>query len=51
MNISICGAGAWGTALAISACAAGHSVRLWARDGAFALMLNAGLAGIENKYP
>ncbi len=31
MNITVLGAGAWGTALAISACRR-HSVRLWARD-------------------
>jgi len=33
MRLSILGAGAWGTALAISA-AARHEVRLWARDAA-----------------
>ena len=48
MNISICGAGAWGTALAISACAAGHSVRLWARDGAQAAAMQA--AGENARY-
>ncbi|HEX6361700.1 MAG TPA: NAD(P)H-dependent glycerol-3-phosphate dehydrogenase, partial [Albitalea sp.] len=31
MNLTLLGAGAWGTALAISACAR-HAVRLWARD-------------------
>jgi glycerol-3-phosphate dehydrogenase (NAD(P)+) len=31
MNISVLGAGAWGTALAVQACTR-HSVRLWARD-------------------
>src|SRR5450756_1916355 len=33
MNITIIGAGAWGTALAISL-AASHRVTLWARDAA-----------------
>ena len=33
MNITVIGAGAWGTALAISL-AAGHRVTLWARDAA-----------------
>src|SRR6218665_1124589 len=33
MKISILGAGAWGTALAVQA-AARHEVRLWARDAA-----------------
>lgn len=32
MKISILGAGAWGTALAIQAARAGHEVCLWARD-------------------
>ena len=34
MNITVIGAGAWGTALAMAAAAqpVGHSVRLWARD-------------------
>lgn len=36
MKITVIGAGAWGTALAVSAArhAAGHAVTLWARDGA-----------------
>ncbi len=37
MKIIVLGAGAWGTALAISACRSaqgGHEVRLWARDAA-----------------
>lgn len=34
MKISVLGAGAWGTALAIQAAEAGHDVRLWARDAA-----------------
>jgi glycerol-3-phosphate dehydrogenase (NAD(P)+) len=38
MKISVLGAGAWGTALAISA-AARHEVRLWARDPAQARAL------------
>jgi glycerol-3-phosphate dehydrogenase (NAD(P)+) len=32
MKISVLGAGAWGTALAIQAARAGHDVQLWARD-------------------
>lgn len=32
MNITVVGAGAWGTALAIAAAQQGHAVRLWARD-------------------
>lgn len=32
MKISVLGAGAWGTALAIQAANAGHAVRLWGRD-------------------
>ena len=32
MNIAMLGAGAWGTALAISAAKCGHRVTLWARD-------------------
>ncbi len=34
MRISVLGAGAWGTALAIQAARAGHEVQLWARDAA-----------------
>lgn len=34
MKISVLGAGAWGTALAIQAAEAGHEVCLWARDAA-----------------
>jgi glycerol-3-phosphate dehydrogenase (NAD(P)+) len=40
MNIAVLGAGAWGTALAISA-AARHDVVLWARDAAHAQALDA----------
>ena len=32
MKIAVLGAGAWGTALAMAAAAAGHAVMLWARD-------------------
>jgi glycerol-3-phosphate dehydrogenase (NAD(P)+) len=44
MNIIILGAGAWGTALAISAAnnaSAGHHVMLWARDAANAAALQS----------
>jgi glycerol-3-phosphate dehydrogenase (NAD(P)+) len=43
MNILVIGAGAWGTALAMSAAAhpAGHAVQLWARDAAQARALRA----------
>jgi len=34
MNITVVGAGAWGTALAVAAAQQGHAVRLWARDAA-----------------
>lgn len=34
MKISVLGAGAWGTALAVHAARAGHEVQLWARDAA-----------------
>lgn len=32
MKLAVLGAGAWGTALAVSAAKAGHAVSLWARD-------------------
>ena len=44
MKIVVLGAGAWGTALALSACnhrAAGHTVTLWARDAAQAALMQA----------
>lgn len=34
MRITVIGAGAWGTALAVAAAQAGRDVRLWARDAA-----------------
>jgi glycerol-3-phosphate dehydrogenase (NAD(P)+) len=34
MKISVLGAGAWGTALAVQAAGAGHEVQLWGRDAA-----------------
>ena len=40
MNIIIIGAGAWGTALAVNAAAAGHTVSLWARDAALVCELD-----------
>jgi glycerol-3-phosphate dehydrogenase (NAD(P)+) len=41
MKISVFGAGAWGTALAIQAARAGHAVCLWARDAAAAQAMQA----------
>jgi len=38
MNLSVLGAGAWGTALAVSVCAR-HPTRLWARDAAQAAQM------------
>jgi glycerol-3-phosphate dehydrogenase (NAD(P)+) len=40
MNVTLLGAGAWGTALAVQA-ASRHAVMLWARDGAHAAAMNA----------
>ena len=41
MNIAILGAGAWGTALAVSL-AGRHRVALWARDAALASAIGSG---------
>ena len=41
MKIAVLGAGAWGTALAAAAAAAGHDTRLWARDAAQAAAIQA----------
>jgi glycerol-3-phosphate dehydrogenase (NAD(P)+) len=43
MNLTVLGAGAWGTALAVS-CAARHPTRLWARDPAQALEMHVARA-------
>ncbi len=40
MNVTLLGAGAWGTALAVQA-ASRHAVMLWARDAAHAVLMNA----------
>ena len=40
MNLTVLGAGAWGTALAVHACAA-HPAMLWARDAAQAALMRA----------
>ena len=40
MNLTILGAGAWGTALAVHACAS-HPTRLWARDPAQAAQMRS----------
>ncbi len=42
MKISVLGAGAWGTALAIQAARAGHDVSLWGRDAAAVEAMRAG---------
>lgn len=42
MKISVFGAGAWGTALAIQAARAGHDVSLWGRDAAAIAAMRAG---------
>jgi glycerol-3-phosphate dehydrogenase (NAD(P)+) len=39
MNVLVLGAGAWGTAMAVAAVAAGHQVVLWARSAAQARLL------------
>jgi glycerol-3-phosphate dehydrogenase (NAD(P)+) len=39
-QIAIIGAGSWGTALAVVAARAGHSVRLWSRDDAVVKSIN-----------
>ena len=36
MNVTVLGGGSWGTALAVHLARAGHTVRLWVRDAAFA---------------
>jgi glycerol-3-phosphate dehydrogenase (NAD(P)+) len=41
MKISVLGAGAWGTALAIQAARAGHDVSLWGRDAAAMAQMRA----------
>lgn len=41
MKISVLGAGAWGTALAIQAARAGHDVCLWGRDAAAVAQMRA----------
>jgi glycerol-3-phosphate dehydrogenase (NAD(P)+) len=41
MKIAVLGAGAWGTALALAALAAGHEVRLWARSAVQAAAMQA----------
>jgi glycerol-3-phosphate dehydrogenase (NAD(P)+) len=41
LKISVLGAGAWGTALAIQAARAGHAVHLWGRDAAAMAQMQA----------
>jgi glycerol-3-phosphate dehydrogenase (NAD(P)+) len=47
MKIAVLGAGAWGTAMAITLCSR-HEVRLWARDAA--LIAALGAARVNNRY-
>ena len=47
MRIAVLGAGAWGTALAVAAAAAGHAVRLWARDAGQAAAMEAGRCNVR----
>lgn len=42
MKISVLGAGAWGTALAVQAAGAGHDVCLWGRDAAAVEQMRSG---------
>lgn len=39
MNVSVLGAGGWGTALGVAAARAGHGVKLWVRDEAKAFRI------------
>lgn len=39
-TIAVLGGGAWGTALAVTMVRAGHTVRLWARDGGIVTAIN-----------
>ncbi len=45
MNLTVLGAGAWGTALAVS-CAARHPTHLWARDATQALEMHVSRANV-----
>src|SRR5580765_7187320 len=46
MNLTFLGAGAWGTALAVSA-AARHPTRLWARDAVQAAQMQASRCNVQ----
>lgn len=48
MNITVLGAGAWGTALAMAAASSGHRVSLWARDASQAAAMQE--AGCNARY-
>ena len=53
LNVSVIGAGSWGTALAILAARAGHDVKLWSRNASVVTSIERDrtnsiyLAGIE----
>jgi glycerol-3-phosphate dehydrogenase (NAD(P)+) len=47
-QIAVIGAGSWGTALAVIAARAGHSVRLWSRDAAVVRSINE--HGVNSRY-
>lgn len=42
LRVTVLGGGAWGTALAMQMCRAGHDVRLWARDAAMVEAIRRG---------
>ena len=48
MNITVLGAGAWGTALAKLLCESGHAVTLWGHDAAHLDAVRA--AGRNERY-
>ncbi len=48
MNVTVLGAGAWGTALALHLGKAGHSIRLWGHDASHLQAL--GSSGRNDRY-
>jgi len=47
-HLTVLGAGAWGTALAISAARQGVAVQLWARDGAQVAEMQSALFNLRD---